>query len=76
MTIDEKLESKKWKPNGILDIPTMVELDFAKQIIHEALKKQRDICADIFYSKDRIMEKDSPFDCRRKAILNAPEPEL
>ena len=72
LSIDEKLESKKWKPNGILDIPTMVELDFAKQIIHEALKKQREICAKTY--ADRYGCDDSM--CDVLTIENAPEPEL
>ena len=84
MTIDKILESKSERirmTNAIgttSDIdevaPLMIKLSDAKQIIHEALKKQREICAE------NLKQMCSPNNIGNERlidiVLNAPEPEL
>ena len=72
MTIDEKIEFNSW---FVLEYnKKAIGIEDAKRIIHEALKKQREICAEVYedFNKDvpeneiKIINK----------IKNAPEPEL
>ena len=87
MTIDKILESKSERirmTNAIgttSDIdevaPLMIKLSDAKQIIHEALKKQREICADmakVFMPSHPALHLTT--NVNKEEIKNAPEPEL
>ena len=84
MTIDKILESKSERirmTNAIgttSDIdevaPLMIKLSDAKQIIHEALKKQREICAEVYEDFNEDVPENGIKIINK--IENAPEPEI
>jgi len=68
MTIDEKIEHYSWSFSG-QSSDQVITVMMAKQIIHEALKKQREICAEEYANCDVLGN-------RYSKIINAPEPEF
>ena len=77
MTIDEKLYDKSFFDlSGELPL-RVISVGLAKQIIHEALKKQREICADmakVFMPSHPALHLTT--NVNKEEIKNAPEPEL
>ena len=69
MTIDKKLDDNSFR--NFYEEPSLrvIYVSEAKQIIHEALKKQREICAEEYANCDVLGN-------RYSKIINAPEPEL
>ena len=71
MTIDKKLDDNSFR--NFSDEPSLrvIYVSDAKQIIHEALKRQREICAEVYRTNP-----EECWGCMNESLLNAPEPEL
>ena len=66
MTIDEFIQTKSFE----MGLPyRVITVSDVQQIIHEALKKQREICAEEYANCDVLGN-------RYSKIINAPEPEF
>ena len=74
MTIDKKLDDNSFRNFSEEPSLRVIYVSDAKQIIHEALKKQREICAE------NLKQMCSPNNIGNERlidiVLNAPEPEL
>ena len=70
MTIDEKIEHYSWLISEESS-DQVITVMMAKQIIHEALKKQREICAEVYRTNP-----EECWGCMNESILNASEPEI
>ena len=85
LSIDEKLLEKAFNISTELKVSgdrkvcdgiyiediAVIKYSDAKQIIHEALKKQREICAEVYRTNP-----EECWGCMNESILNASEPEI
>lgn len=68
MTIDEKIQTKSFE----MGLPyRVITVSDAEDLVHEALEKQREICAKEYMSVPR-----AEINVIEYLIKNAPEPEL
>ena len=72
MTIDKKLDDNSFRNFSEEPSLRVIYVSDAKQIIHEALKKQREICAEEVWKNSG----DDYYEYVKEEIINAPEPEI
>ena len=74
MTIDKKLDDNSFRNFSEEPSLRVIYASDAKQIIHEALKKQREICAEVYEDFNEDVPENGIKIINK--IESAPEPEI